>query len=159
MTTTMTLVLTTQVYQIYIKASPERIWDAITRPELHEKFFFGAQMESTFEPGTPMRSWSPDRAQVWADNTVVECEPPRKLVHSWRALYDEGMASEPESRVMWEIEPMDGGYSKLTLVHDRLEGAPKTAQSVSGGWMFILSGLKTLVETGESLGPRPPRDL
>ena len=145
----------TQVYQLYIKATPEKIWDAITSPETHEKFFFGAQIESTYEPGTPIRSWSPDRKDLWGDNVIIETDPPRKLVHTWRSLYDEQLASEAESRVSWEIEPFQEGYCKLTVVHDRLENAPKTAASVSGGWMFILSGLKTLCETGESLGMRP----
>jgi hypothetical protein len=72
-------------------------------------------------------------------------------VHTWRSLYDPELASEEESRVTWEIEPQEGGYSKLTVTHDTLEGAPKTAESVSGGWMLIISGLKTLVETGERL--------
>ena len=146
---------TTQVYQLYIKATPERIWEAITSPEMHAKFFFGAQIESTYEPGTPLRSWSPDRSALWGDNVILESDPPKKLVHTWRSLYDEQLATEAESRVSWEIEPFDEGYCKLTVVHDRLEGAPKTAASVSGGWMFILSGLKTLVETGKPIGPRP----
>ena len=154
---TTTTVTTTQVYQLYIKASPEQIWDAITKPELHAKFFHGAQIESTYQPGTPIRSWAPDHLKMWGDNTVLECEPPTKLVHTWRSLYDDDLASEEESRVSWEIEPQDGGYCKLTVVHDRLEGAPKTAESVSGGWMFILCSLKTLVETGEPLGPAPAR--
>ena len=145
----------TQVYQLYIKATPERIWEAITSPEMHAKFFFGAQIESTYEPGTPLRSWSPDRKDQWGDNVIIESDPPRKLVHTWRSLYDEQLALEAESRVSWEIEPFQEGYCKLTVVHDRLENAPKTAASVSGGWMFILSGLKTLCETGESLGMRP----
>ena len=74
---------------------------------------------------------------------------------TWRALYDPTTAAEPYSRVTWEIEPKDGGYSLLTVTHDRLEGAPKTAGSVAGtGWMMVLSGLKTLLETGEPLVAR-----
>jgi hypothetical protein len=72
-------------------------------------------------------------------------------VHSWLAYYDPEMAAEDDSRVSWDIEPQDGGYSKLTVVHDQLEGAPKTATSVAGGWSFVLSGLKTLLETGKPL--------
>ena len=99
--------------------------------------------------GASRRSWSPDRSRLWGDNTILECDPPRRFVHTWRSLYDDEMAAEDESRVAWEIEPADGGTSKLTLVHDRLEGAPKTAASVTG-WSYILSNLKTLVETGEA---------
>jgi len=82
----------------------------------------------------------------------MEFDPPRRRVHEWRSLYDPEMAQEQPSRVTWEIEPQEGGYCQLTLTHDRLEGAPKTATSVSGpGWMFVLSGLKTLLETGSPL--------
>ena len=74
-------------------------------------------------------------------------------MHEWRSLYSPELASEDASRVTWEIEPQDGGISLLTVTHDQLEGAPKTAASVYGpGWMMVLSGLKTLLETGEGLG-------
>ena len=82
---------------------------------------------------------------------MLEFDPPRRLVHEWRSLYDPELAAEEASRVTWEIEPQDGGYSLLTVMHDQLEGAPKTAESVAGGWMCVLSGLKTLLETGEPL--------
>jgi hypothetical protein len=88
---------------------------------------------------------------VLVDGEVLESDPPHRLVHTWRALYDPETASEPHSRVSWEIEPQDGGFTKLTVVHDRLEEAPKTALSVAGGWSFVLSGLKTLLETGKPL--------
>lgn len=140
----------TQVYQLYIKATPEEVWEAITKPELVALYFHGAQRESTYEPGTPIRSWSPDRSRMWGDNVILESDPPRKLSHTWRSLYDDELAAEAESRVTWEIEPAGKGYCKLTLIHDRLEGAPKTAASVRG-WSFILSGLKTVVETGSPL--------
>jgi uncharacterized protein YndB with AHSA1/START domain len=150
--TTTERVTTTQVYQLYIKASQEEVWEAITNPQTVAKFFLGAQVESTYEVGTKLRSLSPDRSQVWGDNTILECDPPRRLVHSWRSLYDPDMAAEPESRVTWEIEAQPGGFSKLTLVHDCLDGSPKTAASVSG-WSYILSNLKTVIETGNSLPP------
>jgi uncharacterized protein YndB with AHSA1/START domain len=142
----------TQVYQLYIKATQEQVWDAITNPEIVAKFFHGAQVDSTYEVGTKIRSLSPDRSQLWAENTVLESDPPRRLVHTWRSLYDRDLAAEQESRVTWEIESQPGGFSKLTLIHDRLEGSPKTAASVQG-WSYILSNLKTVVETGEALPP------
>ncbi len=149
--TTMTAT-TTQIYQVFIKASTEQIWDAITKPEFTSRYFHGSLVDSSFEPGTPYRGWSPDRTQLWVEGEVVESDPPRRLRHTWRALWDEETAREEPSRVTWEIEPQDGGFSKLTVVHDQLEGAPKTAESVSGaGWMMVLSGLKTLLETGEPL--------
>ena len=142
---------TAQVYQLYIKASPQQVWDAVTKNEFRRKYFHGGSVVSTFEAGTPIRSYAPDGTTIWNDNVVLESNPPFKLVHTWRSQYDPELAVEAESRVSWEIEPMDGGISKLTLVHDRLEGAPRTAKNVSGGWMLILCGLKTVVETGEPL--------
>jgi uncharacterized protein YndB with AHSA1/START domain len=85
---------------------------------------------------------------------VLEFDPPRRLVHEWRSQYDEEMNAEPISRVTWEIEPQDGGTCLVTLTHDRLEGSPKTAAGVSGaGWMFVLSSMKSLLETGDALPP------
>lgn len=142
----------TQVYQLYIKASQEEVWDAITNPAIVAKFFHGAQVESTYETGAKLRSLSPDGSDIWGDNTILECDPPRRLVHTWRSLYDSVLAAEPESRVTWEIEAQPGGFAKLTLIHDRLDASPKTAASV-GGWSYILSNLKTVMETGEALPP------
>jgi uncharacterized protein YndB with AHSA1/START domain len=152
MTTATDASATTQVYQLYIKATQEQVWDAITNPDIVAKFFHGARVESTYEVGSRLRSLSPDRTTTWGDNTVLECEPPHRLVHTWRSLYDPEMAAEPESRVTWEIEAQPGGFAKLTLVHDRLDASPNTAASVKG-WSYILSNLKTVVETGEALPP------
>lgn len=150
MTDTTDAVTTTQVYQLYINTEPERLWAAITDPATLQRFFHGAHFESTWEAGGPLRSWSPDRSVQWGNNVVLESDPPRRLVHTWRSLYDPEMAAEPESRVTWEIEGQPGGISRLTVIHDHLEGSPKTAASVRG-WSYILSSLKSLIETGEPL--------
>lgn len=142
---------TVQVYNVFIKASPEQIWEAITTPEFTTKYFYGSLVESTLEPGTPVIGWSPDRAQKLTEGEIIESDPPHKLSYTWRSLWDEAQAAEEASRVTWELTPQDGGVTKLSVVHDRLDGAPKTAESVAGGWMYILSGLKTLLETGEPL--------
>jgi uncharacterized protein YndB with AHSA1/START domain len=135
----------TQVYQLFIRATPEAIWDAITTPEVTEKYFYGGRIETTSERRV---STGPDGA-AWGDSPTLEWDPPRRLSHGWQSLYDPELAEEAESRVTWEIEPQDGGVCLLTVTHDQLEGAPKTAESVSGtGWMMVLSGLKTLLETG-----------
>ena len=141
--------LTVQVYQLFIKATPEAIWDAITKPEFTTKYFHGARIEVTPEW---RRTFSPDGSDDWGEGAVTEFDPPRKLVHEWRSAYNPELAAEEPSRVTWEIEPQEGEMSLLTVVHDRLENSPKTAASVSGaGWMMVLSGLKTLLETGEEL--------
>ncbi len=145
--TTITEVQTTQVYQVFIKASPEAVWDAITKPEFTSKYFHGVTIDTM-----PTLRKTYYHGELANEAEVLEHDPPRRLVHSWLSFYDPEMAAEEPSRVSWEIEPQEGGYSLLTVVHDRLEGAPKTAASVSGtGWMMVLSGLKTLLETGEPL--------
>ena len=142
----------TQVYQLVIKATPEQIWEAITTPQFTSRYFYGSCVDSTFEPGTPYASYTPDRTRHLIDGMVLEADPPRRLQHTWRALYDPDTAVEPHSRVTWEIEPQPDGTCVLTVVHDQLEGSPTTAQNVSGiGWMTVLSGLKTLLETGRPL--------
>jgi uncharacterized protein YndB with AHSA1/START domain len=142
---------TTQVYAVFIRASAEQVWEAITKPEFTTRYFYGSAVDSTFEPGAPLFSWTADRQQKLVDGEILEADPPRLLKHTWRALYDPDTANEPHSRVTWEIEPQEGGITKLTVVHDELEAAPKTAVSVAGGWPYVLSGLKTLLETGEPL--------
>ncbi len=143
-----------QVYQVFIKATPEQIWDAITKPEFTAKYFYGSRVDTTAVAGAPLRHYAPDGMEMWGDDKILESEPPRRLIHTWRSLYDSELAAEPPSRVTWEIEPQGGGVTRLTVIHDQLEGSPKTAASVSGGWMFIISGLKTLLETGQPLAPR-----
>jgi uncharacterized protein YndB with AHSA1/START domain len=142
--TTMTA-QTTQVYQLFIKATPEAIWEAITSPEFTEQYFYGARVDANADRRISKMG------DVIGEDPVFEFDPPRKLSHGWHSEWDPELASEEPSRVTWEIEPQDGGFSLLTVTHDQLEGAPKTAQAVSGGWMLVISGLKTLLETGKPL--------
>ncbi len=152
MTTMIETNTTIQVYAVFIKATPEQIWEGITNPDFTEKYFYGSRAHFDLRPGGGYRGVSAeDESQELVDGEVLESDPPRRLVHTWRALYDPETAVEPHSRVSWEIEPQDGGFSKLTVVHDRLEEAPKSAESVAGGWSYVLSGLKTLLETGKPL--------
>jgi uncharacterized protein YndB with AHSA1/START domain len=144
---TTTTAQTTQVYQLFIKATPEEVWETVTKPEFMMRYFHASRIEMA---DGRRRAYGP-KGELWGDSAVLDEDPPRRFVHEWRGLYDPELAAEEPSRVTWEIEPQDGGVTQLTLVHDQLEGAPKTAESVAGGWMFILSGLKTLVETGEPL--------
>jgi uncharacterized protein YndB with AHSA1/START domain len=144
--------LPTQVYQVLIKASAQQIWDAITKPEFTSQYFYGARVATTGEAGTPFRYYGPDGETLWGDETILEADPPHKLVVPWRSLYDEEMAAEPRSRVTWLIEEQSDGVCLLTATHDQLEHSPKTAGSVSGlGWLTVIHGLKTLLETGQPL--------
>jgi uncharacterized protein YndB with AHSA1/START domain len=141
---------TTQVYHVHIRATAEEIWAAITRPELTVRYFHHVTIEVT--PSS--RSHIGPRGEHWEPDAVLEFDPPHRLVHEWRSQYDVEMAAEPPSRVTWEITPQDGGTCLVTLTHDRLDGSPKTAAGVSGaGWMFVLSSMKSLLETGEALPP------
>jgi uncharacterized protein YndB with AHSA1/START domain len=146
--TTMTA-QTTQIYQVFIRATPEQIWQAITDPEFTTKYFYGARIEVTSDR---RRTYSPDGGEDWGEGAVSVFDPPRRLVHEWRSSYNEELKAEEPSRVTWEIDPQENGTCLLTVTHDELEGAPKTAASVAGpGWTLVLSGLKTLLETGQPL--------
>ena len=101
----MTDALTTQVYQVFIKATPEQVWEAITTPEFTARYFHGARIEASEDKYV---SHGPD-GSLWGDAEVFDWDPPRRLVHGWQSLYDEEMAKEETSRVSWEIEPADGG--------------------------------------------------
>jgi uncharacterized protein YndB with AHSA1/START domain len=152
MTTTAQEVQTTQVYQLYIRATPEQIWEGITQPEHIERYFHGCRLDGPLVAGGRWVARNPGRTKLWIDAEIIEFEPARRLQHAWRALYEDELALEGESRVTWEIEPRDDGTCLLTVVHDRLDAAPKTAAGVAGaGWMHVLSGLKTLLETGTPL--------
>jgi uncharacterized protein YndB with AHSA1/START domain len=140
---------TTQVYQLFIRATPEAIWEAITSPEFTERYFYGARIETTAERRI---THSPDDPALSGEDEILEWDPPRRLAHRWHSKWNPELSAEEPSRVSWEIDPRDDGTCLLTVVHDQLEGAPKTAESVAGpGWMFVLSGLKTLLETGKPL--------
>ena len=144
--------LSTQLYQVFIRATPERIWQAITDPEQTKQYFHQAEITVTPER---MHSHGPD-GTVYGDSAVEVFDPPHRLVYGWDSLYDPDMAAEPTSRVTFEIEEVGDGVCKLTLLHDRLAASPITAKNVSGeGWMFVLSNLKSWLETGKALGRWP----
>jgi uncharacterized protein YndB with AHSA1/START domain len=141
----------TQVYELFIRTPPERLWDALTNGEVTKHYFFGETVRSDFRPGSEWHSTGPQGARD-VEGEVLECERPRRLVISWHILYDAELAQE-RSRVTYSIEKR-GEVCKLTLLHDCAE-APKTARHVSAdGWQLVLSGLKTLLETGEPM-PMP----
>jgi uncharacterized protein YndB with AHSA1/START domain len=135
------------VFEIYIKTTPERLWEAITDSELRKKYNFGVGVSSDWSPGSEYSSGVPGVVEIAAGENV-EVEPPRRLVQTFQALWSEGVKAAGTSRVTWEIEPV-GDSCRLLVTHDQLaEGANS---ELFGGWMMILSGLKTLLETGELL--------
>jgi uncharacterized protein YndB with AHSA1/START domain/DNA-binding transcriptional ArsR family regulator len=137
-----------KVFEIYIKTTPERLWEAITNPEQRRVYNFGMGIESDWTPGSRYEARSPHAPDALAAGENLEVEPPRRLVQSFDALWGDDVRAEATSRVTWEIEPV-GDSCRLTVVHDQLrEGAN---DQLFGGWPMILSGLKTLLETGEPL--------
>jgi DNA-binding transcriptional ArsR family regulator/uncharacterized protein YndB with AHSA1/START domain len=141
--------LATQVYQIFIRASAEQIWEALTDPDISVQYFHGARIHVTPE----RRTTRGPEGQVWGDTPVEVWDPPHKYVAGWSSGYDEEMGKEPMSRVTFEIVPSeDPAVMRLIVTHDKLDDSPKTAANVQGpGWMFVLSNLKTFLETGAPL--------
>jgi uncharacterized protein YndB with AHSA1/START domain len=139
---------TLTVFEIHIKTTPERLWEAITDPELRAKYSFGVGVASDWEPGSRYEANHAGSGFAISAGENLEVDPPRRLVQSFTALWSDEVKAAGESRVTWEIEPV-GDSCQLTVVHDRLpDGA---SSELWGGWPMILSGLKTLLETGEEL--------
>ncbi|MEZ5077706.1 MAG: SRPBCC family protein [Solirubrobacterales bacterium] len=135
------------VFEIYIKTTPERLWAAITDGEMRKKYSFGVGTESAWTAGSEYRSAVPGVVEI-ASGENLEVDPPRRLVQTFRALWSDEVRSEGISRVTWEIEPV-GTSCRLRVTHDQL-GADANSE-LWGGWPMILSGLKTLLESGELL--------
>ncbi len=136
-----------KVFEIYIRTTPERLWQAITDPQMRRQYSFGAQVASDWKPGSPYELATQSGGELAAGENL-EVDPPRRLVQSFNALWSDEVRSEGTSRVTWEIEPV-GDSCRLTVTHDELR---KDAHGeLYGGWPMILSGLKTLLETGEQL--------
>ena len=137
-----------KIFEIYIRTTPERLWEAITDPEIRSKYNFGAACRSDWTPGARLEMGHPAAPDLLADGEVIEVDPPRKLVHTMTALWSDEVKREGASRVTWEIEQV-ADSCRLVVIHDQLrEGAN---DQIYGGWPMILSGLKTWLESGELL--------
>jgi uncharacterized protein YndB with AHSA1/START domain len=152
-----------RTHQIFIRATPEEIWDALTRPGWTQLYGYRAPAQYEMRPGGAYRAFASVTMKmrgisgVIFDGEVIEADPPWRLVQTWHVLLDAGTRVEPDTRLSWEIAEGNSGVSTLTLTHD-LAGAPETAALVEGrhataggGWAWILSDLKTLLETGRPL--------
>jgi uncharacterized protein YndB with AHSA1/START domain len=175
MTTQAPATTTTQVYSIYIKTTPQAVWDAITQPEWTERYGYSYRAQYDLRPGGKYVGYAGEEMKQGAaamgftvpdmvvDGEVIESDPPNKLVQTWRLVMDPDSAAEGFTRLTYEIKEIPGGATKLTVIHE-LENAPHLAALVSGkfedssaggggGWSWVLSGLKSLLETGSSFGP------
>jgi uncharacterized protein YndB with AHSA1/START domain len=137
------------VYVTYIATTADRLWQALTSAEFTERYMFGRRVESTWEVGAPVRYWSHE-GELSDSGEVLESDPPRRLVFTWRVEFDEALRREGYSRVSFELEPI-GGEVKLTVVHDELRPGSGVLKGISGGWPKSLASLKTLLETGRPL--------
>jgi uncharacterized protein YndB with AHSA1/START domain len=141
-----------KVFEIYIKTTPERLWQAITDPEMRKKYTFGVGVYSDWKPGSPYKgqagATTVSPSMPIFEGEILEVDPPRRLVQSFRAVWSDDVKRERTSRVTWEIEPIRDSC-RLTVVHDQLRDGANA--ELYGGWPMILSGLKTLLETGELL--------
>ncbi len=137
-----------KVFEIYIKTTPKRLWQAIVDPAQRRRFSFGIGVESDWTPGSRYQGLTPAMATPMIAGENLEVDPPKRLVQSFNALWSEQVEAEGTSRVIWEIEQVEDSC-RLTVTHEAL---PEAANSeLYGGWPMILSGLKTLLETGEDL--------
>jgi uncharacterized protein YndB with AHSA1/START domain/DNA-binding transcriptional ArsR family regulator len=139
----------THVFQIYIRCTPEQLWDGITSSALTKRYFHETTIESTWEPGASVVYRNDDGSRA-VEGEVIACDRPRTLSYSWRVLYDSQAAKETPSRVAWEIEAM-GESCRLTLTHDEFPEGSVVFDNVGEGWPPLLSSLKSLIETGEPL--------
>lgn len=137
-----------KVFEIYIRTTPERLWEAITDPAIRTKYHFGSSVESDWTAGSAYRQIHPGADGVLSEGENLVVEPPHRLVQSMRALWGPEAIAEGTSRVTWEIEPV-GDSCRLTVTHDQLRDGAN--EELFGGWPMILSGLKTWLETGETL--------
>ncbi len=136
-----------KVYEIYIRTTPGRLWEAITDPDIRKKYNFGAGVFSDWKVGSPYQMGA-DGERLLGEGEILEVDPPRKLVHTMTALWGDDVKAEGASRVTWEITQIEDSCS-LRVTHDQLrEGAN---DQLFGGWPMILSGLKTWLESGELL--------
>jgi DNA-binding transcriptional ArsR family regulator/uncharacterized protein YndB with AHSA1/START domain len=139
---------TVAVFEIFIKTTPERLWEAITDPQMRARYSFGVETHSDWTNGSEYKASVPGVIDI-AEGENLEVDPPRRLVQSFNALWGEDVKAEGSSRVTWEIEAVGDDSCRLTVVHDQLR--PGADAQLYGGWPMILSGLKTLLETGEAL--------
>jgi uncharacterized protein YndB with AHSA1/START domain len=137
-----------KVFEIYIRTTPERLWEAITDPEIRSKYQFGVRIDSDFTPGARYEQSSPNAEGLLGEGVILEVDPPRRLVQTANMLWSDDVKAEGTSRITWEISQV-GDSCCLVVTHDQLrEGANN---QLYGGWPMILSGLKTWLETGELL--------
>ncbi len=133
------------VYQIYIQAKPENVWQAITDPNMTEQYYMGTRIESDFIPGSPYVYRTADGTPM-LDGTIIESDPPHRLVMTFRPAWTGEGENAPVSRVTWEITPHED-QSKVAVIHEGLDLDIDMGRGIQDGWAQVISGMKTLLET------------
>jgi len=141
------------VFVLFIRATPDRVWEAITTSDFTLRYYYSSTVESDWSAGSPYVYKIQGEPAIVGE--VLESDPPRRLVSTFDARWDEEVAPDAPSRITWEIEPAGDGLSKLTVIHDGFGAETATYRSIGSGMPFILSGLKTLLETGDPLLKEP----
>jgi uncharacterized protein YndB with AHSA1/START domain/DNA-binding transcriptional ArsR family regulator len=145
---TSTMSVPKHVYEVYIRTTPERLWQALTDPAMTSLYYFNTAIQSDFTPGSTYTMRKPD-GELSLEGEIIEADPPRRLVQSFNMRWNPDV-HDPPSRVAWEITPM-GDTCRLSLIHDGFASETPTFHEVGGGWPLILSSLKSVLETGEPL--------
>lgn len=145
------MAVTRHQYRIYVKATPERVWQGITDPAFTSRYFHGTAIQSTFAPGASVRYVMAGDGGDAVEGVIEVAEPPHRLVMTWRFLYDTAMADEPPSRVEWVLTEAGNGLTRVDVSHGDLARSPITWTHVKDGWVWILDNLKSLLETGEPM--------
>jgi uncharacterized protein YndB with AHSA1/START domain/DNA-binding transcriptional ArsR family regulator len=138
------------VYQIIIQAPQQRVWEAITKPEFTSRYYYDSTLTNDFTDGSPLAYHMPNGSPI-VEGQVVSSDPPNRLVHTYHSLWPP-MDEDAPTQVTWELESMPGGVTKVTVVHEDFQGETATYKGLQGGgWAWILSNMKTLLETGEPM--------
>jgi uncharacterized protein YndB with AHSA1/START domain len=137
------------VYVTYIRTTPEKLWEALTKSEFTQRYWLGTKFETTWKRGASWQAVKPEGAPI-VSGEILETEPPRKLVMTWRNEKTPELRAEGYSRVTYELE-QEGDSVKLTILHEFDKAGSKVQQSVSNGWPLVLASLKSMLETGEPL--------
>ena len=138
------------VYEIYVRATCDAVWRALTEGSFTREYWFATSIESSWEPGSVVRFLFAD-GRVAVEGEVLVADRPARLSYTWHPLYDDKLAAEPPSRVTFELEEIQG-QTRLRVVHDRFPADSEVRRHVAGGWEFLISGLKSVVEAGERAG-------
>jgi uncharacterized protein YndB with AHSA1/START domain len=137
-------------YEIYIGAAPAKVWQGLTDGDFTRQYVYGTRMQTNFKKGSPYAFVGDGNFNV-VDGEILEIQPNKRLVMTWRAHWDEAVSKDRPSRVTYDLSSAGADVTKLAVVHDQFEGETATFKGSVEGWPLMLSSLKTLLESGKPL--------